>query len=268
MNKTVREAVEYTTDLLSLIDPPNGTNHAQLFLIPPFTAIEAVRKASQGKFWVGAQNMHSEEWGPYTGEISAPMLQELGVDLVEIGHAERRTHFGETDADINRKVLLALRYGLRPLLCVGEEAEDKNFGVARETLARQLKIALHGVEPRAASDLIVAYEPVWAIGETGKQAEGSYIREVRAHLQSVLCGLFGAEAGLSVPVIYGGDVNNQNAVEILKSSEADGLFIGRAAWQAENFAELIRICLSGYCPSASNAPAAVQKSNRRIVHET
>jgi triosephosphate isomerase len=142
MNKTRQEASDSTSRLLELLETTRGIEQAQVFVIPPFTAIDAVKRASGGKLWTGAQNMHWAKWGAYTGEISAPMLIELGVDLVQLGHAERRRYFNETDTEVNRKVHSALRYALRPLICVGEQAEDKEFGVARETLSRQIKIVL------------------------------------------------------------------------------------------------------------------------------
>ena len=144
MYKTVSEATEYAEELGNRLEAMS-LDGAQVFVIPPYTAIDAVRRAGRGRFWVGAQNMHWDKSGPYTGEISGPMLSELGVDLVEIGHAERRQYFNESDPDVNRKVHTALQFHLRPLICIGEELADKQFGVEKETVARQLRIALHGV---------------------------------------------------------------------------------------------------------------------------
>ena len=242
MHKTIREATDYARRLLELLDSVPIPERIQLFLIPPFTAIAAVKQASSGRFWVGAQNMHSEEWGAYTGEISAPMLRELGADLVELGHAERRRLFNETDAAINRKVHLALAHGLRPLVCIGDSAADKSSGVEREALTRQIKIALHGVSGPQASTLIVAYEPFWAIGESGAAADTEWIRTMCGHIRNVLVSLFGSEAGQEIPVIYGGSVNESNAVRILTESAANGLFIGRAAWDPDGFFRLINAC--------------------------
>ena len=136
MNKTASEALDYVQRLLELLDKAeNIEDRAQVFLIPPFTAIEAVKRASLGRFLVGAQNMHWEDSGAHTGEISAPMLCELGVDLVELGHADRRQYFNENNVCVSRKVRTALRHNLRPLVCVGESAEDRDFGVEKETVA-------------------------------------------------------------------------------------------------------------------------------------
>ena len=242
MHKTIREATDYTRRLLGLLDSVPILGKIQLFLIPPFTAIAAVKEVSGGRFWVGAQNMHSEKWGAYTGEISAPMLRELGVDLVELGHAERRRLFNETDASLNAKVHLALEHELRPLLCIGDSAEDKSSGVEREALTRQIKIALHGVSGPQASALIVAYEPFWAIGESGTAADVDWIRSMSGHIRNVLVSLFGSEAGQEIPVIYGGSVNESNAAHILAETGTNGLFIGRAAWDPDDFFRLINGC--------------------------
>jgi triosephosphate isomerase len=243
MNKSVRDAIEYTRRLLELLAIIPNLDCGQIFLVPPFTAIEAVKKNSQGKLWVGAQNMHWEEWGSFTGEISAPMLQELGVDLVELGHAERRHYFNETDVAINKKVLLALQYGMRPLICVGEGLEDKEYGVQKETVARQLRIGLHGVPRESAKQLIVAYEPVWAIGEEGTPADPDFVRVMHTHIRSLLADIFGPETSIGIPVLYGGTVNSDNAASLLTEGQTDGLFIGRAAWDANKFADLIDSCV-------------------------
>ncbi len=243
MNKTIRESVDYTRRLLGLLEGLGRSDAIQVFVIPPYTAIEAVKRASEGRLWVGAQNMPWAERGAYTGEISAPMLQELGVDLVELGHAERRRYFNETDADVNRKVHAALRHGLRPLVCVGEQAEDKRRGVGRETVRNQVRTIFAEVEASRASHLIVAYEPVWAIGADGADIGMDYVREVQNHIRATLEEMLGSSAAALVPVIYGGDVNLRNAASLVLESGTDGLFIGRAALEAENFAELIRTSL-------------------------
>jgi len=242
MNKTVEEARQYTSELLQHLAGIEGVELTQLFLVPPFTAIAAVKESSKGKFWVGAQNMHWEESGPYTGEISAPMLRELGVDLVELGHAERRQYFNECDSAINRKVHAALAYGIRPLVCIGESAEDQEYGVVRETVARQVKISLRGVSERLAANLIFAYEPLWSIGGTETAANPEYVHSmvecIRGTLEDLVDGF-----SQDIPIIYGGDVNIENAGELLQQTAIDGLFVGRAAWEAENFAQLIRVCI-------------------------
>lgn len=254
MYKTTTEAVEYTHRLLEHLDSIPRLEKAQIFVIPPFTALSAVKECGEGMFWVGAQNMHSEPWGAFTGEISAPMLKDLGVDLVELGHAERRQYFNENDTAVHRKVQLALKYGLRPLLCVGETAEEKDFGVERESVARQIKIALRGVTADRSSSVIIAYEPDWAIGDAGVAPEVGYIRAMSGHIRQVLQALFGQGAPGRMSVIYGGDVNEDNAGEIITRGGMDGLFIGRAAWDAEAFAALIRLGLESAAAARKTSP--------------
>ena len=241
MNKTVREAEDYVQRLLPMIDGMSGIEDIQLFIVPPFTAIGAVKRLSKGRFWVGAQNMHWEECGPYTGEISALMLIELGVDLVELGHAERRHYFNETDETVRRKVEMALEHRLRPLVCIGEQHQDRELGVEKETIARQLRIALGGTPRECASNLIVAYEPVWAIGEEGTAASPGDVRLMMAHIRYVLGDLFGEHASC-IPVLYGGTVDDSNCGELLLEGRTDGLFVGRAAWSADGFGRLIGAC--------------------------
>ena len=243
MNKTVPEAVEYAR-LLEKRLKGMQLDGAQVFVIPPFTALGPVLRISRGSFLVGAQNMHWESAGPYTGEISPLMLRDLGVDLVEIGHAERRQYFNETDLDVNRKVISAIQSGLRPLICVGELLADKHYGVELETVSRQLRIAVHGVIDQQASRLIVAYEPVWAIGDSGTTADNSHIQKMISALRDVLRSAFSASVAESIPLLYGGSVFPEDAPSLLLSTGVDGLFVGRAAIEAEAFADLISDCLT------------------------
>nr|HMM32456.1 triose-phosphate isomerase [Clostridia bacterium] len=192
---------------------------------------------------LGAQNMHPEEQGQFTGEVSPLMLKELGLDIVEIGHSERRHVFHETDAEENKKVLSALAHGFTALLCVGETAEQKAYGIADEVLSMQLKIGLNGVTKTQLSRLWVAYEPVWAIGVNGTPASQQYAKERHLHIKAVLEMLF---PGNEVPVLYGGSVNPDNARDLIVQNGIDGLFTGRAAWEAENFNKLIRQVLPLY----------------------
>ncbi|MPN04090.1 L-erythrulose-1-phosphate isomerase [bioreactor metagenome] len=165
------------------------------------------------------------------------MLQEFGLDIVEIGHSERRHVFGETDEQENKKVVSALNHGFTALLCVGETAEQKAAGIADEVLAMQLKIGLRGVLPEQAERIWVAYEPVWAIGVNGVPAPADYVKARHASIRRILGELF---LLTEIPVLYGGSVNPQNAEELIVQPNVDGLFTGRAAWDAENFNALIR----------------------------
>ncbi len=250
MNKTVREAVDYTQRLIAHLGAIPGHNSFQLFVLPPFTAIEAVKRAADGRFWVGAQNMHWAKQGAFTGEISAPMLSELGVDLVELGHAERRMYFNETDEAIQRKVEAALEFNIRPLVCVGEQREERERGSGQDVVARQLRQALQGAPVQMVSRLMVAYEPVWAIGEHGTAATADDLRVMHEHIRGTLADMFAASAA-SIPILYGGTVNEMNAVDLLAEGGVDGLFIGRAAWQADGFAGIIRACASANVSSTN-----------------
>jgi len=257
MHKTRQEAVDYINRLQELLKAIPGIEQAQVFVLPPFTAIESARRANAGKLWIGAQNMHWAEWGAYTGEISAPMLEELRVDLVELGHVERRRYFHETDGEVNGKVHAALRHGLRPLVCVGELAEEKASGRAQEVLGRQLRIALKGVKTQEASRLMIAYEPVWSVGVEGVSVPPDYVRTIREYTLGILSEQFGSEASAQIPIIYGGAVNAENCATILIDGCADGLFVGRAGWEADAFANLIRICLHALDPQ----PVSPDKSH-------
>jgi triosephosphate isomerase len=215
-----------------------------VFVVPPFTLLGPVceRVRALGlPVRVGAQNMHWEPAGAFTGEISAPMLRDCGADLVELGHSERRAMFGETDAAVNRKVQAALAHGLTPLVCVGEAADERRLGVAEEVVLRQVKIALHGVPRERAGEVLVAYEPVWAIGAGATAADPAEVARVHGAIRAALRALHGEGAAERVAILYGGSVNTENARALLAAPDVDGIFVGRAAWRAEGLARLIRI---------------------------
>ncbi|MDL2237428.1 triose-phosphate isomerase [Christensenellaceae bacterium OttesenSCG-928-K19] len=239
MYKGVKDTVEFLTrlsDLTKDIDRSGLT----LFIIPSYVTLESARKAvPNASILLGAQNMHWEEEGQFTGEISPRMLQEIGIDIIEIGHSERRHVMGENDFDENKKVLSALNHGFKALLCVGETLQQKELDLSDETLSTQLKIGLSGVDKKDIGRLWIAYEPVWAIGVNGIPASKEYADEKHAVIKDVLCGLFGSDAD-GIPVLYGGSVNPQNAEELAEMPNIDGLFIGRSAWDAEGFNKIIR----------------------------
>ncbi len=211
----------------------------RLFYLPPYTSLH-LRGCSSlpSSVWFGAQNMHEDEWGAYTGEISAAMLRELGVELVLLGHSERRERYNETDEGINRKVHAAAANGLKFILCIGETEREKSCGVARETLSRQLKIALHGLAACHLSKIHIAYEPVWAIGESGLSASPGHVAKVHAWIRNVLEELYPTESAC-VPILYGGSVNEQNCADLARTPLVDGLFVGRAVWGAEDFRKVL-----------------------------
>lgn len=238
MNKTLAEGLAYTNALMEIIE-----QYAQFefFIIPPYTHLWKIKEAIDAKkspLQLGAQNMHYEDAGQFTGEISPVMLKEIGVNIIELGHSERRQYFNETDEAVNLKALAALRHGFTPLICIGEKLADKNYGVSREMLAKQLKIALTDVPVDAIGKFWIAYEPVWAIGINGIPAETPYVAEIHDFLRSVLVDLYGA-IGQEIPLLFGGSVNINNASDYAQLENVDGLFIGRSAWEPDLFEEIM-----------------------------
>jgi L-erythrulose 1-phosphate isomerase len=245
MYKTVSQTQSFLSRLAELtadIDRKEVT----FFIIPSYTALDRARQTvDREQILLGAQNMHPEDEGQFTGEISPVMLQEIGMDIIEIGHSERRHVMGETDEEENKKVLSALSHGFTALLCVGETGEQKSMGLSDEVLATQLKIGLHGVTLPQLEQLWIAYEPVWAIGVNGVPASAEYADEKHAVIKNVLAGLFGDDAA-KIPVLYGGSVNLENCEELSACPHVDGLFVGRAAWDADCFNQLIRKSLTEF----------------------
>ena len=208
-------------------------------LCVPFLHIPAAVKAAKGsRIAIGAQNCHFEESGPYTGEISCPMLAWAGVKYVIIGHSERRRDFGETDQTVNQKVLAALKAGLRPIVCVGETLEMRDNGITLDVVRMQVKTALRGVMQEQIRRVTIAYEPVWAIG-TGYTATAQQAGQVNACIREVLRQNYGARTARGVSILYGGSMNTQNARELLAQSDVDGGLIGGASLKTESFSKLI-----------------------------
>lgn len=236
MNKTLAEARAFADGLLSAKRNPR----IQRFVIPPFTAVREVKaRLADSDVKVGAQNMHWADAGAWTGEVSAPMLVDCGLDMVELGHSERRAHFGETDETVGLKTEAALRHGLVPLICVGETAEDKQAGRADAVLARQVRAALGRCDAAAlARPILLAYEPVWAIGEHGTPAAPDYADARHARIAEVARGI----AGRRVPCLYGGSVGPGNCVDLFTRPHVDGLFVGRAAWSVEGYLDIVDRC--------------------------
>lgn len=236
MNKTLAEAEAFCDAIggAAVLDDPR----LQPFVIPPFTAVrEVARRLAATPVKVGAQNMHWADQGAWTGEISPPMLVECGIDLVELGHSERRTHFGETDAMVGRKTAAALRHGLTPLICVGEHEADKRAGRADEVLAAQVRAALEPIrEGFARATVLLAYEPVWAIGEGGTPASPDYADARHARIMGVAREVC---PGHDIACLYGGSVNPGNCAELAACPSIDGLFIGRSAWNAAGYLDIL-----------------------------
>jgi triosephosphate isomerase len=240
MNKTVAEAVELANAIkLDLAD----CSAVDVVLCPPFTAIKSVSDVvSETLVNVGSQNMSSEENGAYTGEISHGMLKELFVRYVILGHSERREYYKENDYWINRKVLKALEKNLRPILCVGEKLEDREAGNTEKVVEVQVREGLKDVPASAYTELVIAYEPVWAIG-TGKVATAEQAQEVHAFIRGIIKDIAGAEAADAVRIQYGGSMKPENAAELLAQPDIDGGLIGGAALDAVSFAAIVKAAM-------------------------
>ncbi len=237
MHMTADEADSLTRSLLLLI---SDVQSVDVVLCPPFTALITVSQALEGSgFLLGAQNMHEEEEGAYTGEISAVMLLSLGVSHVILGHSERRYYFSESDPQIREKVASALRAGLRPILCVGESLSERESGNMESVLAGQLEGCLEGIEISGADDLVVAYEPVWAIG-TGQTATPEQAQEVHAFIRAKLTQFFGVDLAGMIRIQYGGSVKPDNAANLMEQPDIDGALVGGASLDAESFAAIVR----------------------------
>ena len=234
----LQKLVENTKDI--------SRDDIELFIIPSYTTLQTATDCCDRDFVrLGAQNMCWEDQGQFTGEISPLMLKELGLDLVMIGHSERRHVFGETDAEENKKVKAALNHGFTTLLCIGETAEEKDFRISAEVLRTQLKVGFHDVPVSQVDKIWVAYEPVWSIGVNGTPATADYAEEMHKVIKGCLREIFGEEAD-KIPVLYGGSVNPGNANELIVQPSIDGLFTGRAAWDADKFDKLIRDAKATY----------------------
>ena len=235
MNKTPAEAKE----LIDAIKPLVADAACDVVVGVPFvdlpTALEAVKGSKIG---VAAQNCHWEKSGAYTGEISAEMLKAMGVGYVILGHSERRQYFGETDVTVQKRVRAALDAGLTVILCVGEYLEQREQGVTGEVVAMQTKIALGGVSEEELARVIVAYEPVWAIG-TGRTATAEQANEVCALIRDVVKGLYTEDAAAALTIQYGGSMNAANAAELLAQSDVDGGLIGGASLKPADFATIV-----------------------------
>lgn len=223
---------------IELITGLRAVRETEVALCPPFVALTAVKSAiANTMIKLGAQNMHDQDRGAFTGEISPVMLAGL-ADYVILGHSERRQHFGESDAFINRKVLAALRHGLQPILCIGETLEQNERGETEAVLARQLRANLAGVAAEDATKIVIAYEPVWAIG-TGRAATANDAQQRCAFVRAQLRDLFGAPAE-EMRIQYGGSVTPANASEILRQPDVDGALVGGASLKSDDFIAIVR----------------------------
>ena len=238
MNKTLAEARAFAEGLLA--DDAARDPRIERFVVPPFTAVREVKAMLAGtSVKVGAQNMHWADAGAWTGEVSPVMLTDAGIDLVELGHFERRAHFGETDESVGLKTEAAVRHGLVPLICIGETAEEKASGRADIVFRRQVEGALGRLDEwQRSAPILLAYEPVWAIGESGTPASPDYADDRQAGIIAVA----GEITGRKLPCLYGGSVNPGNATELITCPHVDGLFVGRSAWNVEGYLDILERC--------------------------
>ena len=236
MNKTLAEADSFVDELLTFPIPKG----IQAFVLPAHTALARVRDRlpEDTDVLLGAQNAHWEREGSWTGEISMRMAKDAGATLIEIGHSERREHFGETDRTVALKVAAAVAHGLIPLICVGETLAVRDAGGTEDFVRVRLQIALSELAPAEVGQAIIAYEPIWAIGEYGVPATVDQIAPVMALINDVVT----TTGGSARAVLYGGSVNTKNAGDLLTDPNVHGLFVGRAAWEASGFIELLKLC--------------------------
>ncbi|MGI6285833.1 triose-phosphate isomerase [Neomoorella humiferrea] len=237
-NWKMHNTTEKARELVELLKPLVGASDVEVVVCPPFTAIAATVNAAAGSnIAVGAQDLFWEDWGAYTGEVSGPMLKDLGCRYVIIGHSERRQYFGETDATVNKKLHAALRHDLVPIVCVGETLDEREAGKTLEVVRRQVEDGLKGLTPDQVETLVVAYEPVWAIG-TGRTATAADAQEVIAFIRKTLKAMYGERAELT-RIQYGGSVKPENIAELMAQPDIDGALVGGASLDAISFAAIV-----------------------------
>jgi triosephosphate isomerase len=237
MNKTPDETRDYFRDFLPLVA---GQSRDQIVVCPPYTDVDAAIAAARGSnVAIGVQNVHWKADGAYTGEISAPMLLSLGVTHVIVGHSERRQYFGETDDTVNLRLKAALEAGLTPICCVGEVLEEREAGLCDDVLRRQCVRAFHAISARKAAKLVVAYEPVWAIG-TGKNATPEIASQAHAVIRREAAEVFGEEFAAQLRILYGGSVKPDNVAELMAQEEIDGALVGGASLDPKSFAAIVK----------------------------
>ena len=236
MNKTPSETVAFIKELA----PSVKDAKADVIACVPFVCLPGAVEAAKGtNIKIGAQNLFFEDSGAYTGEVSADMLTDIGVEYVIIGHSERRQYFAETDVTVNKKVIKAIEKGLKPIVCVGESLEEREQGITIDLIRSQVKIAFMNVSAEDAKGVIIAYEPIWAIG-TGKTATSEQANEVCAAIRVVIGELYGAEVADAIIIQYGGSVKGSNAAELFGMSDIDGGLVGGASLKVADFTDIVK----------------------------
>lgn len=237
MNKTNKEAVEMLTELKEIV---KGIDSVGIVIGAPFTALsDAVKTVAGSNIKIAAENVYPKESGAYTGEVSPVMLKEIGVEYVILGHSERREYFKESDEFINEKVKCVLAHGMTPILCIGEKLEDREAGRTNDVNKTQINGGLAGLTAEEAKKVVIAYEPVWAIG-TGKTATPEIAEETHKAIREELAKMFGEEVANEITIQYGGSMKPENAQELLAQADIDGGLIGGASLKAQDFSKIVK----------------------------
>lgn len=235
MHYTVDEAVKVVEELKGLVKDAK----AEVVVCPTFVCLDAVKKAVAGtNIKVGAQNMHFEEKGAFTGEIAPGMLEAMGIDYVVLGHSERRAYFNETDEDIKKKIAAAFAHNITPIVCYGESLEEREAGTTNSVIEAQIKVSLAGLSNEEASKVVIAYEPIWAIG-TGKTATSEQANETIAAIRGMVAEMYGQEVADKVRIQYGGSVKSGTIKEQMSMSDIDGALVGGASLIASDFSQIV-----------------------------
>ena len=235
MNNTIEEGLKLVEELKPLVKDAA----CDVVVCPPFIALDAILKVTKGtNIKVGAQNLHFEEKGAFTGEVAPAMLETMGVEYVIIGHSERRQYFNETDETVNRKTKKAFEHNLTPIVCCGETLEEREANVTEEVLGKQIKLDLAGLTNEQAEKLVVAYEPIWAIG-TGKTATDEQANETIAYIRNVIAEMYGKETAEKTRIQYGGSVKPNTIKAQMNQSDIDGALVGGASLKAQDFAAIV-----------------------------
>ena len=235
MNMLPGEAIEFINQLTPLV---KDTENEVILCVPYTDLFYALLTAQNTNIKIGAQNMHFEESGAYTGEVSGKMLKAINVEYVIIGHSERRQYFAETDETVNKKIKAAFKYGLKPIVCVGETLEQREVGKAVDVITKQTELALEGLSNEQVENTIIAYEPIWAIG-TGKTATSEDANNAIKEIRNKISEIYGEETSSKVIIQYGGSVKSSNAKELFNMSDIDGGLVGGASLKAEEFSKIV-----------------------------
>ncbi|NOU84367.1 triose-phosphate isomerase [Paenibacillus sp. LMG 31460] len=235
MFKTVSEAISFVNEIKG-----STVEGVESVICSPFTNLPALVEAAKGTdVHVGAQNLHFEDNGAFTGEISGVMLKDLGVEYVIIGHSERRAYFAETDEIVNKKVVAAFKHGLKPILCVGEKLEEREAGQTKDVCKVQTEAAFAGLSAEQAAQVVIAYEPIWAIG-TGKSSTAEDAQDVIGYIRTLVSGLYGASVADAVRIQYGGSVKPNNIAEYMAQPDIDGALVGGASLEPASYIQLVQ----------------------------